>query len=506
VRIRITARTSDLARVQALTVGEALIAKNPDVEIEYFFKKSLGDINLSDPLWKMSERGVFTEDFYVDLMENRCDLVVHSWKDLPLESRSGTLIAATLPRADSRDLLLLKQESLKQVLSSKTARIFSSSPRRAHNLTGFFKSFLPSGEINNINFESIRGNVPTRVLKLFESESCDGLIVAKAALDRLLSSRNDQFKDTRSQLHRHLDKCLWMILPVSENPTAAAQGALAIEIRKESTDLLEILTLINCETTFQAVQEERKILGEYGGGCHQKIGVHVMPRNYGKILSLKGLTDRGETLDRWKLIPNAHDHQKIRFHPSEVWPLDLKETDIFSREPLQASPPPKLAERALFIAKAEALPTDWKISPDKTLVWAAGLETWRKLAKRGLWVNGCQESLGESDPLLPQETFGKPPRWLKMSHQSGFRGDMELCPTYKLVPKTGLPALDGKKCFYWTSFSLFQEALKQYPEIKHAQHACGPGNTYEVLQAELGRQSSIRVFLSHKDWLEEVIQ
>ena len=56
------------------------------------------------------------------------------------------------------------------------------------------------------------------------------MIVAKAAIDRLLEAEQDEFADTRAELRSALSQCLWMVLPLSANPSAPAQGALAIEI------------------------------------------------------------------------------------------------------------------------------------------------------------------------------------------------------------------------------------------------------------------------------------
>lgn len=39
------------------------------------------------------------------------DLVVHSWKDLPLAEEAGTTVAATLPRADPRDLIIIRKDA-----------------------------------------------------------------------------------------------------------------------------------------------------------------------------------------------------------------------------------------------------------------------------------------------------------------------------------------------------------------------------------------------------------
>ena len=110
--VRIAARHSDLARLQAYRVGDALKRAHPGLEIVYNFRASLGDLNQTDPLWRMPEKGVFTEDFLKDLTQDAADLVVHSWKDLPTEPRPETEIVATLARADARDLLLFRRDRL----------------------------------------------------------------------------------------------------------------------------------------------------------------------------------------------------------------------------------------------------------------------------------------------------------------------------------------------------------------------------------------------------------
>ncbi|MCJ8277414.1 MAG: hydroxymethylbilane synthase, partial [Bdellovibrionales bacterium] len=208
--------------MQAYQVGEALKKQFPDQEISYHFRQSLGDINQDDPLWKMPEKGVFTEDFRQGLIDGHWDMVIHSWKDLPVEQEEGTEIVATLPRADVRDLFLFKKSSKEKVLKSKKLKVFSSSPRRIYNLTPFFKKFFPYG-LDEVEFESVRGNILTRTRKMIENEDVDGLIVAKAAIDRLLSVEGQEFEEGKKHLQSYIDQCDWQVLPLSLNPTAAAQ-------------------------------------------------------------------------------------------------------------------------------------------------------------------------------------------------------------------------------------------------------------------------------------------
>src|SRR3954466_15007547 len=165
MRVTIGSRRSDLARIQAHQVGETLRGAHPRIEINYSFHESLGDKNLTDPLWKMPEKGVFTQDFREGLLRGEFDLVVHSWKDLAIEDDPETEIVATLRRADQRDLLIVRKDRWAEVDQAGGISILTSSPRRAHNLDSFLRTALPVG-IQDIKFENVRGNVPTRVRKL----------------------------------------------------------------------------------------------------------------------------------------------------------------------------------------------------------------------------------------------------------------------------------------------------------------------------------------------------
>jgi hydroxymethylbilane synthase len=389
MRVVIAARKSDLAKIQAYQVGLELTKKNPHLNIEYHFRESLGDVNNSDPLWKMPEKGVFTEDFYQGLVSGEWDMVVHSWKDLPVEDKAETELVATLPREDQRDLLLFKKSSL----GKKKIQILSSSPRRAYNLQKALPLLLPEGvgdSPESIQFEPVRGNIQTRVRKLLEGQA-DGLIVAKAALDRLLSCVQEEFSPTRRFLREALGLSgglAWMVLPLSLNPTAAAQGALAIEIKKGRADLRKLLETINDPSTFSVVQEERTILKGWGGGCHQKIGISILQRDYGRLTWARGERETGEkilleTLVREEVI------KKGDYFPKTSKPLWFdREATEWNRD--------LSSFNAHWVSKNEALPEEVHFK-DENVVWTSGLQTWFKLARRGIWVNGSAESLGEQE-------------------------------------------------------------------------------------------------------------
>jgi predicted NUDIX family phosphoesterase len=136
------------------------------------------------------------------------------------------------------------------------------------------------------------------------------------------------------------------VLPLSINPNAAAQGALAVEVLKTRTDLLDVLKTIHDPETFHCAQKERDVLSSFGGGCHQKIGIAVLSRPYGRITILKGLTDAGQVLDKRELELTS---AAPRFAADELWSADV----TAEREALKTYQIPA-GTKGLFVARSEA--------------------------------------------------------------------------------------------------------------------------------------------------------
>jgi len=493
-KIRIGARQSDLARLQAYRVGEE-IAKHFKGEITFHFRESLGDKNLHDPLWKMPEKGVFTQDFQSDLLDDKIDLVVHSWKDLPTEQNPNLEILGTLKRADARDLILFKKDRInafEEKGGKKQLRIFSSSPRREFNLKNFLKVALPF-DCSEIHFESVRGNIQTRVKKLMQEANIDALVLAKAALDRLLTAHEHEFGDTHKSLQAAIKQCRFMIVPLDVNPTAAAQGALAIEARKDRSDLRQLVGKINCRETFECVLEEREILKSYGGGCHQKIGVSCQPLRGYKILRLKGQSPSGLHLEKneIKYSKKVEDLLKVSKtlaskSPPNFFPQRAEQIEFFDRTALESSTPSSSnGKRFYFVAKDKAMPANWDPKDFKEdFFGVSGMASWKKLANRGFWINVSAESLGESaidlslSPLVPIGSSKK------LTHRGSQQlSQLENLATYEILEKpNALPDLSPYKFFFWPSFSHFKIAYAKYPYVLHAAtHFSPPGHTFDLI-------------------------
>jgi len=501
VRINLFARQSDLSKVQAYQVGNALKSAFPTTEVKYQFLASLGDKNQDQPLWKMPEQGVFTQDFYEYLVRGEADIVVHSWKDLPIEERPETQISATLSREDQRDLVLFRKDRLSPYAGSKKLKILTSSPRRSYQLARFLPKVLPF-PIDKIEWVPVRGNVQTRVKKLLDGSE-DALVVAKAAIDRLLSTNEKQFEDTKIFLKQAIRKLEFMILPLSEVPTAAAQGALGIEVRRNNQSLIKMLNQINSGSDFENVKLERSLHRQRGGGCHQKYGVSVLNRTFGKIIYEVGNVDGvGEV-----------ENRSIKWRDKVDWPIAKKE-DIFPSKleaidsiriqiPVDRSIIEK--ESAFWVAHSEAaINFDF---PKEAIVWTAGTSSWERLAARGVWVHGCADGLGESeDPRLNCLTGGHV-QFLKLTHDKSLaKSNFPQMATYSVMaPKQRLD-FSGKSHFFWRSVHPFLQAIEDQPEILNGFHACGPGHTCEVLKDFFGGTNRLRVFLSYEHWKNEILK
>lgn len=498
--LRISSRKSSLAKLQSYLVAEEITKFFPNLQIEFIFKESTGDKDLQTPLWKISDKGIFTRDFRDDLLQNKTDLVIHSYKDLDLEESEGTKIISVLQRADQRDILLYKRKFFIDPDFSNL-KILTSSPRREYNLKIFFSYALPLRlQTKNLIFEPVRGNIQTRILKWFQSDDSQGIILAKAALDRLLSFEKEEsleYSEIQKNLRHILSESLFMCLPLSVNPNAPAQGALAAEFRKNDTVIEKIVQKIKDDDTEECVIEERKILKSFGGGCHQKIGVSIFKRNYGKIKILKGLTDKNETLDEISL---ASDRTKKALSEKKIWPTG-KNSFKWKRTPIANFEFPK--GRDLFVSRGNALNNQGDFTGAGTnIIWTAGISTVKDLAKKDLWVSGTSDGFGETEFINIEVILGRKPNFVKLTHDDSdrFESTMAKFYTYNLSDPEIFENLSEKTHFYWMSGTIFDYALSVFPQIKNKSHACGPGITYKHIRKKLGDESIVEIFLNFEDW------
>lgn len=496
--VRISARKSDLARLQAYMVGDAIKKHVKNVHIKYSFRESLGDKNLENPLWKMPEKGVFTQDFKEDLIQDRTDLVVHSWKDIPIEDNAITSIFATLDRADERDVLLLKKKIIKS--GKRRLKIFSSSPRREFNLTPFFQWSLPF-RLESVEFIPVRGNIQTRVLKTMESSHIHGIIVAKAALDRLLQASEKEFSSTKKFLRKALKEFAIQVVPLSQSPTSAAQGALAIEIKSSNSRIKKILKKINTELDFKLINQERTRFKQWGGGCHQKMGVSLKRQGPHVVLFERGLDQKNNFIWNQDVVSADFGFIANEFAVDTI--LDV--SSLLKKKVTGLKPYRAQKNDSLIVTKGDLM-TEVGVQPAH--LWTSGIETWKQLAERGYWVTGSYDSLGELQAPNINVLVGAKPKWKKLTHLGGH--SKKWAKTIKLysVNYTGFEKLEKMKhktYFYWSHGDLFVVALKMFPWLKKKTHICGLGSTLQTISKHVSKKKIVAVY-NYKEWKKKWTQ
>jgi len=501
--LKLGSRSSALAKIQTHLVAKSLNQKFPDLQIQFHFKESKGDKDLHSPLWKLSGQGIFTKDLQDDLLNNKIDGIVHSWKDLDLSERKGTRVISVLPREDQRDVIFLKK-SIDGIFPSKI-KILTSSPRREYNIKPFIRSFFPISLSNlPIEFESVRGNIQTRFKKFMESDS-NCLLVAKAAIDRILTDHTfaneiDELIEIQNYLRSKINECLFMILPLSQNPCAPAQGALCVETRENDQEsILYFESLMDLEAE-ETSKKERNILQKFGGGCHQKIGVSAIAREFGEITYLRGETDSGKVLNEI----TYSNKLPIQFSEEEVWPyLGIKPKK--DRIQLSVAIP---NNTDLYISKSFSLPATELPHLKNRILWCSGVSTWKELAKRDIWVHGSSDGLGEVEKIQISCLTGRENSFLKLTHDTNQNQVLPTLKTYVVSPPDIPYEMNPKqiKAAFWNSGSEFLYLMEKFPEWKYIIHFCGPGSTYLKIKQYLGEKGKINICPSFQYWKDYYIK
>ena len=249
MRIRIGSRDSQLAIKQTKIVMEGIQKNHPELELELITMKTTGDKILDRRLDQIGGKGLFVRELDQALLDGKIDLSVHSLKDLPMEIGEEIPLVGFTKREDPRDCLLYKQcyhEKVQEFCDSAFYTIGSSSRRRIVQMQKLYP---------NAKFESIRGNVQTRLRKLEEQEF-DATALAVAGLKRLgLTQRIDR------------------IFSVEEAIPAAGQGIIAIQGRK-GMDYSFLDGVCDWDSELAAAAE-RAFTREVNGGCSAPIAAYA---------------------------------------------------------------------------------------------------------------------------------------------------------------------------------------------------------------------------------------
>ena len=263
MKIKIATRQSELAMYQANFVANEIKKSIKDVEVELIPMTSEGD-QTNKPLHEIGGKGLFISTLESALESNKVDIAVHSLKDVPASLDPKFKIINVFKRESPNDLLLSKDgKSFSDFLENAT--IGTSGPRRKAQI-----NYLRP----DIKTIPVRGNIATRINKLNEGYF-DGLVVAKAAINRLgLQQNSYEFS-------------------IDEMLPAASQGHIAIECLSSNKEIIETLESIGDSKELILANAERSFVASMDGGCLSPIAILCQNFNdeikvIGKVLSYKG--------------------------------------------------------------------------------------------------------------------------------------------------------------------------------------------------------------------------
>jgi len=235
-------RQSPLALVQAAAVAGHLRAVL-GCEPELLKLVTTGDRQADWSLEQRGGKGLFTGELEAALLCGEADFAVHSAKDLPSAMPAGLTVVGYLPRADARDVLILRQGITEPVT------VATGSPRRRAQLALQF----PAAQ-----FSAIRGNVDTRLRKIATDRLADATVLAAAGLARLGLDRWPGLDFVPFDFTR--------MVP------AVGQGAIAVQCR--AADVAKFAGVFDAPTA-RAVNLERAFQAALAGGCQTALGVHA---------------------------------------------------------------------------------------------------------------------------------------------------------------------------------------------------------------------------------------
>lgn len=262
--VRVGTRASALALTQTGTVADLLAAAGP-LRTELVRITTDGD-RLTGSLVALGGTGVFVTALREALLDGRCDVAVHSLKDLP-----------TAPEADLEVISVPAREDVRDVIVGSTladlpdgARVGTGAPRRAMQLLAWARE-----HDRHLEVVPVRGNVDTRI-ELARGGGLDAVVLAGAGLRRLghlppadaLSGSDKRDTVVKGLPAEVLDEDVMLPAP--------GQGALGLEVHRGApAGVRAAVLLLDDPVAHAEVRAERAFLATLEAGCTAPVGVRA---------------------------------------------------------------------------------------------------------------------------------------------------------------------------------------------------------------------------------------
>lgn len=275
--------------------------------------RTRGDQLADASLARIGGEGVFTSALDDSLLDGTVDLAVHSLKDLPTRMTPGLCVAATPPREDPRDALVLPPGASWTLATLPAgSRIGTGSQRRA----ALARGFRPDCAV-----VPMRGNVDSRLAKLDRGQ-CDALVLAAAGLKRM---------SLNHRVNELFERTAWL--------PAAGQGALAVVVRADDRRARRLAASLDDPPTRHAVRAERELLRLLGAGCHLPVGVLGLPFQSGLRLWTTVLSPDGRQVVRTDRTGRLFEPERLAAEVAQIL-LDRGAGDILAELSRTPTTPP----------------------------------------------------------------------------------------------------------------------------------------------------------------------
>lgn len=293
-RLRLGTRGSQLALRQATWVAQRLRQSHAGLEVELVPITTGGD--RASALWerrthgtheaapqdpdeapgltaevafdpeRAAAAGAFVRELERALLDGRCDLAVHSLKDVPTRLPDGLVLAAFPAREDPRDAIVLPTGRAAEALEWAEPPALQLLPPQGRVGTSSLRRLLQLRALRpDLQGVVVRGNVDTRLARL-DAGRADALVLAGAGLVRL-------------GLGHRISAWLSAELMVP----APGQGALAVECRADDRAVLQLVRAIDDPAVRAQVAAERAFLAVSGAGCRWPVGALAVPEACGEL-------------------------------------------------------------------------------------------------------------------------------------------------------------------------------------------------------------------------------
>lgn len=254
MELRIGSRTSKLALAQTELVIQAFRSLFPELKTTIVDVKTLGDKKQGTPEASSGDKKDWIYELELGILDHSFDLAVHSGKDVPSNTEPNTVLVPVLSRASALDAFVGRFDPKvgRRLRFSEVplgGKVGTASLRRRASLLRVRQ---------DIQVVEHRGNVPTRIQKLDESDDLHGVVLACAGLERL-----------------GLQSLGYEVFDPEEFLPAVNQGMLVIQYREGRLDLERLLAPLVDPVNHAIWKAERAVVELIEGDCKSCVGIYA---------------------------------------------------------------------------------------------------------------------------------------------------------------------------------------------------------------------------------------